>query len=71
MASRAAHRLTPISFRVTTVLNNRIEAVTTAAGGVSHTMTTVPALEGLEPEALWRYFGALTQLPRPSKHEGR
>ncbi|GAB4815754.1 hypothetical protein N2152v2_002800 [Parachlorella kessleri] len=34
-------------------------------------MTTVPALEGLEPEALWRYFGALTQLPRPSKHEGR
>jgi hypothetical protein len=29
------------------------------------------ALQGLQPEALWRHFGELSKLPRPSKHEGR
>ncbi|PSC67193.1 aminoacyl-histidine dipeptidase [Micractinium conductrix] len=29
------------------------------------------ALQGLEPEALWRHFGELSKIPRPSKHEGR
>ena len=31
----------------------------------------VKAVAGLEPEALWRYFAELTQIPRPSKHEGK
>lgn len=30
---------------------------------------SVKAVAGLEPEALWRYFAELTQIPRPSKHE--
>lgn len=30
-----------------------------------------PALVGLEPAALWRHFGELSKIPRPSKHEGR
>lgn len=30
-----------------------------------------PALAGLEPAALWRHFGELSKIPRPSKHEGR
>lgn len=34
-------------------------------------MVLPSALEGLEPAGLWKYFGALTQLPRPSKHEGK
>lgn len=29
------------------------------------------ALQGLQPEALWRFFGELSAIPRPSKHEGR
>ena len=29
------------------------------------------ALFGLEPEALWKHFDALTRIPRPSKKEGR
>lgn len=29
------------------------------------------ALEGLEPRSLWRYFGELSSIPRPSKHEGK
>lgn len=27
------------------------------------------ALEGLQPAALWRFFGELSAIPRPSKHE--
>lgn len=29
------------------------------------------ALQGLQPEALWRFFGELSTIPRPSKHEHR
>jgi dipeptidase D len=35
----------------------------------SATATTNPALIGLEPEALWRHFEALTKVARPSGHE--
>ncbi|KAI3439136.1 hypothetical protein D9Q98_001544 [Chlorella vulgaris] len=31
----------------------------------------VAALQGLQPEALWRHFGELSKIPRPSKHEDR
>ncbi|EFN51344.1 hypothetical protein CHLNCDRAFT_59267 [Chlorella variabilis] len=29
------------------------------------------ALQGLQPEGLWRHFGELSKIPRPSKHEER
>jgi dipeptidase D len=29
------------------------------------------AVCGLEPAAVWHWFGQLSQIPRPSKHEGR
>ncbi len=28
------------------------------------------ALQGLDPSAVWKYFGEITKIPRPSKHEG-
>ena len=28
-------------------------------------------IEGLKPEIIWRHFESLTQIPRPSKHEGK
>ncbi|KAK9830529.1 hypothetical protein WJX72_012284 [[Myrmecia] bisecta] len=31
----------------------------------------MPVVSGLKPEPLWQYFEQLTQIPRPSKHEGR
>lgn len=31
--------------------------------------TLPPALEGLEPATLWRFFAQLSEIPRPSKHE--
>ena len=30
-----------------------------------------PAVAGLQPPALWRFFAELSQIPRPSKHEER
>lgn len=29
-----------------------------------------PALQGLEPQSLWYFFGELSKIPRPSKQEG-
>ena len=40
----------------------------TAQGG-SSAATTSSALTGLQPEALWRHFEALTKIARPSGHE--
>lgn len=34
-------------------------------------MPALPALEGLEPPALWEIFGQLSAIPRPSKYEER
>jgi dipeptidase D len=38
-------------------------------GGVIGVATESSALAGLEPEAFWRHFEALTKIPRPSRHE--
>lgn len=43
-----------------------------AAETVMPSVAAVPeAVAGLEPAPVWHFFGQLTQIPRPSKHEGR
>lgn len=42
-----------------------------ATAAASPSSVLPPALEGLQPETLWRHFGTLSSIPRPSNHEGR
>ena len=38
----------------------------------SATSASLPdAIQGLAPESLWRFFAELSEIPRPSKHEGK
>ena len=49
----------------------RARAMCTGAAAAPPPRVRAPeALAGLEPAALWRFFGELTQIPRPSKKEG-
>ena len=37
--------------------------------GGEHVTVQTPVLSGLEPEAFWGYFAALTRIARPSRQE--
>ena len=40
-----------------------------AASTMAEASHRTAAIEGLQPSSVWRYFGELTQVPRPSKNE--
>ena len=75
-ASLAANHLlasTLLSSRLAPVRRSPLTPAAAAAseGRAPSATGLPPALEGLQPEALWRHFGELSKIPRPSKHEER
>lgn len=75
---RISAHLAPRSIAVGSTRHLANTAAASAATPASRAATAMPAdtgpvaaLQGLQPEALWRHFGELSKIPRPSKHEDR
>ena len=60
-------RLKSSGYTVGTTLRSTATAVQTSPAEVM----PETAVQGLQPQALWDYFYALTQIPRPSKCEDK
>ncbi|KAL4434503.1 hypothetical protein ABPG75_000944 [Micractinium tetrahymenae] len=72
---RCSHLSAPLTWISTTRRSHpaallHVPAAATAAAAMPSGELPA-ALQGLQPEALWRFFGELSKIPRPSKHEGR
>ena len=69
-AARACGARRPRTSRLSSMAAGAAVAAPCTEVVVAPAVSAPAAVSGLEPAALWRFFGELTQIPRPSKREG-
>lgn len=67
---RALHRLV-LQPAVLVTVRCKAAATSVMSPALAEQQHFDPAVAGLQPAALWKFFAELSQIPRPSKHETR